>query len=139
MARPIVSPVQSPGAETRVLGDLAQQRAAQQPGLHLQDAAVADAVAEDRMRDQRVHASLEGGDDRPAAGVGQGHRAGPADEARRRHLAVVDQRQHDRIGDQRPELLGQVERQRRPPVARPVVEAEHRIEARPHAARPSAP
>lgn len=49
-------------------------------------------------------------------------------ETRRRHFAGVDQRQHGRVGHQRAELLGQVQGQRGPTVARPVIEPQHRIE-----------
>ncbi len=47
-----------------------------------------------------------------------------------RDLAVVDQREHGRVGQKRPEFLGQVQGQRRPAVTRAVVESEQRIEAR---------
>ena len=84
----------------------------------------------DRVRHERIHATLETRDHSLATRRGQGDSARPTDEIVGRYLAVVDQRQDDRIGDQRAELFGQVQGQRRPTVSRLVEKPEHRIEAR---------
>jgi hypothetical protein len=78
---------------------------------------------------QRVHAPLVGSDEPLASLRGQGTGTGAFDGVSPRDLTRVQDREHDGVDDERPELLGEVECQRGPPVARAMEEAEVRIQA----------
>ena len=75
-----------------------------------------------------AEAPLERGDEPPPAVGAQVDAAAGRLEIGRLDLAVVDRLDDDRVGDQGPERLHQVERERRPAVARLVVEAAVGIE-----------
>src|SRR5579885_3909160 len=103
------APSRAPGftsacAERRVEVYFAGEEAREQTGLHFEDAAVADRVAEARVRDERVQASFVGFEHLLSAAGRE--RAGPraCDEVQRAHFAVVDEVDDDRVGDERAEL-----------------------------------
>jgi hypothetical protein len=60
----------------------------------------------------------------------QRHCPGAPDEIRRGDLAIVEQTEHHRVGDQRPELLSEVQRQQWAAVPRTMVDAEIRDQTR---------
>jgi hypothetical protein len=64
----------STGREVRVLGDVADQEAAEESCLDLEKSPIAQAVSEERMGDLVVEAPLEGGDEALASVVGEVHR-----------------------------------------------------------------
>ena len=80
-------------------------------GLYVERAAVGDAVAEDGMLDRVVHSPFVGCDDGAAAVPVELAAAGAADEVARAYLGVVDDLDGGAVGDQWPELLGEVERE----------------------------
>lgn len=79
--------------------------------MDFEDAPIADLVAEDGVRDFGLHAAFIGGHDRAATGIGEGYRSRAGDEVVGLDFSVVDKRKDRRVGDQRAELLGQVERE----------------------------
>jgi hypothetical protein len=97
--------------------------------LDLEHTPVADAVSEEGVPYQRVHAPLVGSDEPPASLRCQGAGAGALDEVSPRDLTRVQDREHDGVDDESPELLGEVECQRGRAVARTMEEAEVRIQA----------
>ena len=80
------------------------------------------------MRHERVNALLVRPDEPSSPGCVQGDGGAHANEVVGRHHPHVDGAEHRRVGDERSELLHEIERQRRPAEARLVVEADERIE-----------
>jgi hypothetical protein len=74
------------------------------------------------------HPPLVRGEDHLPAALGQGDAARSDQEVAGRHLAVVDKVDDDGLGDERAELLGQIQSQCRSAEAGAVVEALIRVE-----------
>ena len=88
----------------------------QQPRLDFHYPAVAHRIAEQRVPYQRVQPALKSPDNRASPVRRQRHRAGTMNEIPFLQFPIVEQRKRRRIGYDGPEFLGQVQRQRRPPV-----------------------
>ena len=74
-------------------------------------------------------AALEGRHETAAARLGERGSGRAHHEIRRPHLAGIDRREHDAVGDDGAERLHKIERQRRPAIARRVIKAAIGIES----------
>src|SRR5690606_10867129 len=101
----------------------------EQAGLNFEHPAVGDAVPEPWVGDLGVHPALVGAKEALSSVGGQRDPSCTDGEVRGSDLAVVDEGENSRLHDEGPELFGQVEREGWAAVARPVVEADVRIEA----------
>src|SRR5690242_9802814 len=92
----------------------------QQPHLELEAAAIGRLVSEDGMLDLGVQPLLELLVEAPASGGGESERPQLLLKVVTLDGACIDEREHNRIGDERAELFHQVKRQRRARVLRGV-------------------
>src|SRR3982751_5630229 len=99
--------------EVRVFLELTKQMAREQARLNLEKPAVADLVAEQRMRHFMARPALERGDEAPTPIPVERDAAGSGHKIARLDLPVVDDLDHTRVGDQGPERLHHIERERR--------------------------
>src|SRR5215208_5820673 len=114
--------------ERRVLGELTGEVASKKTDLDLEDAPVADSVAEDRVSHLVIHAPLVCAEELGAADRGQSHSAAATDEVVCLNHAGVDRSHHGGIDDEWPKLLHDIEGEGGTTIARLMVEAEVRIE-----------
>lgn len=75
------------------------------------------------MGNLAAHPPLIGLNEAASSFRGEAHCAELLDEIFNRDLAIVDRRDHGGVGDDRPEFLHQIQRQRRPAVARLMIKA----------------
>src|SRR5580658_2680778 len=115
-------------AESGVFVDLAEQATGQEPRLHLENAAVADSVAEHGVCNELLHPTLVGEKQSPSRGRSHGHSRRVRLKILGTEPAAVDHADHDRVGHERSELLHQIEGEGRTPKAWLMIEAEERVE-----------
>jgi hypothetical protein len=116
-------------SECGVFVDLTQETAGEKPRLNLQHAPVANSVTEYGVSDELLHPAFVR--EKQAASRGGAHRdpGWVHREVFGAEAAAVDDADDDRIGDEWPELLHEVERQGGTPEAWLMIKAEERIES----------
>src|SRR5690606_8685345 len=119
----------SPHPKLGIPRELAEEDAAQEAGLYLENATIADAVVEDGMGDELVHAALEGEDEALACGRREGDGAGGGDEVVGADDAVVEGADDGRVSEDGSELLHEIEGEGGSTEMRLVIQAEQRVEA----------
>ena len=119
----------SPHGEASVFGNVAANVSRQHAGLHFEHSAVTHLVTKDRVRYDGGLSLLVRLEKSLPAVLGQLARFTPDQEILRRQNLVVDQGEHDGIGDNRAKFLHQVQRQRWLAVPAHVKEAVIRVEA----------
>ncbi len=110
-------------------GDVAADVGGEHAGLDFEHPAIAHLVAEDRVRHDGCLSLFVGLEESFAALFGEVAGFAPDQEILRRQAAGVDERQHDRIGNDGAELFHQIEGERRFAVPAHVEEAAIRVEA----------
>src|SRR5260370_22024048 len=110
-------------SEGGVRVDLAEQTTAKEPRLDLKDAAVADSIPEHRVCNELLHATLVSQKQATSRGRSHGHSRGVRLEVLRTEPTPVYRADHDGGGDERPELLHQVDAKCRSPEPRLEIES----------------